>query len=46
MEPRRQDGGADVDSLVALGLEEPPPIPTPSIQPFLAPDLPPPDDED
>jgi hypothetical protein len=33
MEPRRQDGGADVGSLVALGLEEPPPIPEPAAPP-------------
>ncbi|MCX5522572.1 hypothetical protein OG342_06805 [Streptomyces bobili] len=46
LEPRSKEGAADVASLVALGLEEPPPIPTPSIQPFLAPDLPPPDEED
>jgi hypothetical protein len=31
-------------SLVRLGREDPPPIPAPSIQPFLEPDWPP-DDE-
>ena len=39
------DGAADVASLVALGVEDPPPIPQPSIDPFLEPDLPPADDE-
>lgn len=29
MEPRRQEGAADVASLVALGYEDPPPIPEP-----------------
>lgn len=28
VEPRRQHGDADVDSLIALGLEEPHPVPT------------------
>ena len=45
VQPRRLDGAADVTSLVALGAEDPPPIPAPSIQPFLEPDLPPADDE-
>lgn len=40
--PRRDDSAADMGSLVALGREEPPPVPAPSIQPFLEPDLPPP----
>ena len=40
--PRRDNAAADIRSLVALGREEPPPIPAPSIQPFLEPDLPPP----
>ena len=40
--PRQDAGAADIKSLVALGREEPPPIP--SIDPFLAPDWPP-DDE-
>lgn len=39
--PRRDDSAADMGSLVALGREEPPPVPAPSIQPFLEPDLPP-----
>lgn len=39
VEPRSRDGGADVGSLVAMGVEEPPPIP--STQPFLEPDWPP-----
>ncbi|MFC9285355.1 hypothetical protein [Streptomyces sp. NPDC057052] len=29
MEPRSKEGGADVASLVALGLEDPPPTPGP-----------------
>jgi hypothetical protein len=29
VEPRRLEGAADVDSLVALGLEQPPPRPSP-----------------
>lgn len=37
LEPRSRDGGADVGSLVAMGVAEPPPIPQPSIQPFQAP---------
>jgi hypothetical protein len=41
VEPRSRDGGADIGSLVAMGIEEPPPIPKPSISPFLEPDLPP-----
>ncbi len=44
VEPRPRTGAADVQSLVALGVEEPPPIPAPSIQPFLEPDLPPVDE--
>lgn len=39
--PRRDDTAADLGSLVALGREEPPPIPAPSISPFLEPELPP-----
>ena len=33
VEPRRQEGGADVGSLVAMGIEEPPPIPAPPAPP-------------
>ncbi len=44
--PRRDDTAADMGSLVALGREQPPPVPapSPSIQPFQAPDWPPEDD--
>ncbi|MFF9175996.1 hypothetical protein [Streptomyces sp. NPDC014793] len=35
MPPRQDPGAADVQSLVALGVEEPPPIP--STDPFLEP---------
>lgn len=35
--PRRDDTAADIGSLVALGQEEPPPIPAPAIQPFQEP---------
>jgi hypothetical protein len=38
--PRRDDTAADVKSLVQLGREDPPPVPAPSIQPFLEPDYP------
>jgi hypothetical protein len=38
---RPKGGAADVGSLVALGEAEPPPVPVPSIRPFLEPDLPP-----
>ncbi|WP_406418467.1 hypothetical protein [Streptomyces sp. NBC_01614] len=44
-QPRRDDTAADIGSLVTLGREEPPPIPAPATNPFLEPDLPPPDDE-
>jgi hypothetical protein len=33
VEPRSRDGGADIGSLVAMGVEEPPPIPTPPAPP-------------
>ena len=33
VEPRRQEGGADFGSLVAMGIEEPPPIPAPPAPP-------------
>jgi hypothetical protein len=32
-EPRRQDGAADVDSLVALGKANPPPLPAEAARP-------------
>ncbi|MCX4231976.1 hypothetical protein [Streptomyces ortus] len=40
--PRRDDTAADAASLERMGRMEPQPIPAPSIQPFLEPDLPPP----
>jgi len=42
--PRRDDTAADARSLEQLGRLDPQPIPAPSIQPFLEPDWPPPDD--
>lgn len=33
LEPRRREGGTDVGSLVALGLEDPPPVPAPPAPP-------------
>lgn len=44
--PRRDDSAADMGSLVALGREEPPPVPAPSISPFLEPPPMPPDDDE
>ncbi|WP_159106687.1 hypothetical protein [Streptomyces rishiriensis] len=41
LEPRARDGAADLATLVAMGVEEPPPIPAPATNPFLAPDWPP-----
>ena len=38
--PRRDDTAADMGSLVALGHEEPPPVPAPSTNPFLEPPWP------
>lgn len=38
VEPRRLDGAADVGSLVALGMEEPPPKPAPPAKPVPPPD--------
>ena len=35
--PRRDTAAADIRSLVALGREEPPPIPAPATNPFLEP---------
>lgn len=40
--PRRDDTAADTRSLEQLGRIDPQPVPAPSIQPFLEPDLPPP----
>lgn len=40
-EPRRDDTAADAGSLQLLGRLDPQPIPAPSNQPFLEPDLPP-----
>lgn len=42
--PRRDDTAADMGSLVALGREDPPPIPAPALQPFQEPDWPPEDE--
>jgi hypothetical protein len=43
VEPRRMKGAADVDSLVALGMEETPPTPTAAAPPVVeAPPTPPP----
>ncbi|MDH6610347.1 hypothetical protein M2164_005982 [Streptomyces sp. SAI-208] len=39
--PRRDDTAADAGSLERMGRLEPQPIPAPSIQPFLEPELPP-----
>lgn len=39
--PRRDNTAADARSLEALGLLAPQPVPEPSINPFLEPDLPP-----
>jgi hypothetical protein len=43
--PRRDDTAADLGSLVRMGEAEPPPVPAPSISPFLEPDLPPAPDQ-
>jgi hypothetical protein len=40
--PRRDDTAADMQSLVQLGRVDEQPVPAPSNNPFLAPDLPPP----
>ncbi|MCX4816790.1 hypothetical protein OG601_47580 [Streptomyces sp. NBC_01239] len=46
LQPRRDDTAADAGSLERLGRLDPQPIPAPSDDPFLEPDLPPaPDDE-
>ncbi|WP_405673295.1 hypothetical protein [Streptomyces sp. NBC_01530] len=41
-EPRRDTTAADAGSLERMGRIDEQPIPAPSIQPFLEPDLPPP----
>ncbi|MEU3613544.1 hypothetical protein ABZ725_14670 [Streptomyces sp. NPDC006872] len=33
VQPRSREGGADIGSLVAMGVEEPPPIPEPPAPP-------------
>lgn len=43
--PRRDDTAADARSLEQMGRIEPQPIPAPSISPFLAPDVPPAEEE-
>jgi hypothetical protein len=43
---RRDDTAADMASLVQLGRAERQPVPTPSISPFLEPDIPPPLDDE
>lgn len=37
MRPREDPGAADLKVLVALGREEPPPLPEPATDPFLEP---------
>lgn len=44
--PRRDDSAADAGSLARAGRLDPQPIPAPSIRPFLAPDLPPYEEDD
>lgn len=39
--PRRDDTAADAGSLEQMGRIDPQPVPAPSNQPFLEPDLPP-----
>jgi len=45
-QPRRDDTAADAGSLARMGRLDEQPIPAPSIRPFLAPDLPPFEDDD
>jgi hypothetical protein len=45
-QPRRDDSAADAGSLARMGRLDPQPIPAPSISPFLAPDLPPFEEDD
>lgn len=45
-EPRRDDTAADAGSLERMGRIDPQPIPAPSISPFLAPNLPPFEEDD
>lgn len=42
LQPRRDDGAADMTSLVELGEAEPQPVPAPSTQPFQEPAYDPP----
>lgn len=44
LRPRRDPSAADTGSLVALGREDPPPVPRPATDPFLEPDWPPEDE--
>lgn len=44
--PRRDDAAADAGSLERMGRIDEQPLPAPSIQPFLEPDLPPVADDD
>ncbi|MER5875429.1 hypothetical protein ABT119_05810 [Streptomyces sp. NPDC001910] len=41
-QPRRDDTAADANSLEQMGRIDEQPVPAPSIDPFLEPDLPPP----
>jgi hypothetical protein len=45
-QPRRDTAAADAASLGRAGRLDPQPIPAPSISPFLAPDLPPFEEDD
>ncbi|MEU4154713.1 hypothetical protein [Streptomyces antimycoticus] len=40
VQPRPQPGAADLTALIALGEEEPPPIPQPATNPFQEPQYP------
>jgi len=44
--PRRDDSAADAGSLARMGRLDEQPIPAPSTSPFLAPDLPPFEEDD
>jgi hypothetical protein len=46
VQPRRDDTAADMRSLVELGRAPEQPVPAPSLNPFLEPDLPPPPDDE
>ena len=45
-QPRRDDAAADMGSLVRMGRIDEQPIPAPSTNPFLEPDLPPPPNDE